>query len=41
MKYFDESEDKLERIGKVIADIFVAVFVVGFTAIYTYSMIVR
>jgi hypothetical protein len=41
MKYFDESENKLERIGKVIADIFVTVLVVGFAAIYTYSMIVR
>jgi hypothetical protein len=41
MKYFDESDDKLERIGKVIADIFVAILAVGFAAIFTYSAIVR
>jgi hypothetical protein len=41
MKYFDESDDKLERMGKVIADIFVAVLALGFAAIFTYSAIVR
>jgi hypothetical protein len=41
MKYFDESDDKLERIGKVIGNIIVAFLVLGFEAIFANSVIVR
>ena len=41
MPYFDQSADKLERIGKIIADIFMALLAVGFVAIFTYSAMIR
>jgi hypothetical protein len=41
MKYFDESDDKLERIGKVIGDIISAIIVVGLMAIFAYSLMSR
>jgi hypothetical protein len=39
MQYFDESDDKLERVGKVIGDIISAIIVVGFLAIFAYGWI--
>jgi hypothetical protein len=41
MQYFDQSADKLERIGKVIGDIISAIIVVGLMAIFGYSLIAR
>jgi hypothetical protein len=41
MQYFDESDNKLERIGKVIGDIISAIIIVGFMAIFVYSLITR
>ena len=37
MQYFDESDDKLERLGKVIGDIISAIVVVGFLASFAYG----
>ena len=41
MQYFDQSAGKLERIGKVIGDIISAIIIVGFMAIFAYSLIGR
>jgi hypothetical protein len=41
MQYFDESDDKLQRLGKVIADIFSAIIIVGLFIIFAYSLIGR
>jgi hypothetical protein len=41
MPYFDQSADKHERIGKVIGDIISAIIIVGFMAIFAYSLIGR
>ena len=41
MQYFDESDDKLQRLGKVIGDIFSAIIIVGLFAIFAYSLIGR
>ena len=41
MQYFDESDNKLERLGKVIGDIILAIIVVGFVAIFAYGWIAR
>ena len=41
MQYFDESDDKLQRLGKVIGDIISVIIVVGFLAIFVYSLITR
>jgi hypothetical protein len=41
MKYFDESDDKYERIGKVIGDVISAIIVVGLLAIFAYSLLHR
>jgi hypothetical protein len=39
MQYFDESDDKLERLGKVIGDIISAIIVVGLIVIFVYGYI--
>ena len=39
MQYFDQSDDKLERLGKVIGDIISAIIIVGFMAIFAYGFI--
>ena len=41
MQYFDESDDKLEKLGKIIGDIISAIIIVGFIAIFLYSWISR
>jgi hypothetical protein len=41
MQYFDESDDKLQRLGKVIGDIISAIIIVGLFAIFAYSLIGR
>ena len=41
MQYFDPSADKLERLGKVIGDVFSAIIVVGFLAIFAYGWMAR
>ena len=41
MQYFDEFDDKLERLGKVIGDIFSAIIIVRLFAIFAYSLIGR
>jgi hypothetical protein len=41
MQYFDETDDKLQRLGKVIGDIISAIIIVGFLAIFAYSLIIR
>jgi hypothetical protein len=41
MQYFDQSDDKLERLGKVIGDIISAIIIVGFMAIFAYGFIAR
>ena len=41
MQYFDESDNKLERLGKVIGDIISAIIVVGFVGIFAYQWIGR
>jgi hypothetical protein len=41
MQYFDPSADKLDRLGKVIGDIFSVILIVGITAIFAYSLIAR
>jgi hypothetical protein len=41
MQYFDESDDKLERVGKAIGDIISAIIVVGFLAIFAYGWMAR
>jgi hypothetical protein len=41
MQYFDESDDKLERLGKVIGDIISAIIIVGLIAIFAFSLISR
>jgi len=38
MKYFDESDDKYERIGKVIGDAITAFIVISFIVIFVYSL---
>ena len=39
MQYFDQSADKLERLGKVIGDIISAIIVVGLIVIFVYGYI--
>jgi hypothetical protein len=41
MKYFDETDDKYQRIGKVIGDIISAIIVIGLMAIFAYSLMNR
>jgi len=41
MQYFDESDDMLQRFGKVIGDIISAIIIVGLFAIFAYSLIGR
>jgi hypothetical protein len=41
MQYFDESDDKFERIGKVIADAFVACIVLTFFTVFAFSLLGR
>lgn len=41
MQYFDQSDDKLARIGKVIGDVFAALIVVALVLIFIQSMIFR
>ena len=41
MQYFDESDDKLQRFGKVIGDIISAILIVGLFVIFAYSLIGR
>ena len=41
MPYFNESDDKYERIGKVIRDAFSAFIVLTLIAAFTTSMLVR
>jgi hypothetical protein len=41
MPYFDESDDNLERLGKVIGDIISAIIIVGLIAIFAFSLISR
>ena len=41
MKYFDETDDKYQRIGKVIGDIISAIIVIGLMAIFAYSLMSR
>ena len=39
MQYFDETDDKLQRLGKVIGDIISAIIVVGLIVIFVYGYI--
>ena len=41
MQYFNESDDKLERIGKVVGDTFAAILVLVLILIFVQSMIYR
>ena len=41
MQYFDESEDKIERIGKVIGDGFSVFIVLVLILVFAQSMIYR
>jgi hypothetical protein len=41
MQYFDETDDKLQRLDKVIGDIISAIIIVGLIAIFAYSLIIR
>jgi hypothetical protein len=41
MQYFDESDDKLKRIGKVIGDTFSIFMVVVLILVFVQSMIFR
>jgi hypothetical protein len=41
MRYFNESGDKYERLGKVIGDTISAIIIVGLTVIFAYSLMSR
>ena len=41
MRYFDESDDTYERIGKVIGDAFAAFIVVTLITVFAVSMLYR
>ena len=41
MQYFEESDDKLQRIGKVIGDTISALIVLALIAVFAYSLISR
>jgi hypothetical protein len=41
MQYFDQSDDKYARLGKVIGDIFAATVIGALIIIFAYSMISR
>jgi hypothetical protein len=41
MQYFDESDDKCQRVGKVIGDVFSALLVLALIIIFAQSMISR
>jgi hypothetical protein len=38
MQYFDESDDKYQRIGKVIGDAITTFIVISFIVIFVYSL---
>ena len=41
MPYFNETDDKLQRIGKVIGDTFSAILILALIIIFALSMLVR